>query len=100
MRNRRPTQKSVHRVFLTIRHFQACCKRVQEGTGSCLPLSHRVVAIEEHPLLREDQLRRRIVAAEQHRGDGHRDSGLVGIHFVRVDDPLLGMMSRNSDSYV
>jgi hypothetical protein len=30
------------------------------------------------------------VAAEQHRGDGHRDSGLVGKHFVRVDDPLLG----------
>src|SRR5580704_15001477 len=69
---------------------QGGSQRVQKAPGSLFSLGRGVVAIEERPLLRHDQLRRCLSVAELDRGHGHGDAGLVGVHLVRVDDPPLG----------
>ena len=65
-------------------------ERVQKGPGSLFPLGHGVVAVEEHPLLREDQVCCCIVVVELDRCHRHGEPVVVGGHLVGVDDPLLG----------
>ena len=46
------------------------------------------MAIEENPLLGEDEMGPVAIGAEYHRRYGNRRSSLVGVHLVRVDNPL------------
>src|SRR5580704_3305826 len=76
-------------AFLCLVFGERSSQRVEQGPGPFLALSRCLVAVEEYSLLREGKLRCTTRLVEFHGGHGHRDTGVVGKHLGRGDDPLV-----------
>src|ERR1700675_28448 len=84
----RPRRRVSQRACSWCAFMQDVSQRVQQGAGSFLSLGDRIVTVEEHSLLREQQMRRCFLAPELDGAYRHRNPSFVGEHLVRVDDPL------------